>query len=293
MPASASRYSLPCCPRASAAAVRERDRQPAVGVHQVRHGALRAKAERKTRRWNAGSRVCTIIGNGVTGMGQACAAIGEFDVVIIGAGTAGCLLANRLSRGSAVPRRCCSRPAATTTTCGSASRSATSTASAIRAPTGALSPSPKRAERPVDPLSARQGAGRLLAINGMIYMRGQRAATMTAGATATAMAPIQAGAGMTCCLTSCGTRISTPAPTPCTAPAASGGSRSRACGGTILDAFRAAAAEQGIPAATTTSTAADNFGCGYFDVNQRRGVRWNTAKAFLRPVQASAEPDGV
>jgi choline dehydrogenase len=27
----------------------------------------------------------------------------------------------------------------------------------------------------------------------------------------------------------------------------------------------------------------DNEGCGYFQVNQKRGVRWTTAKAFLRP----------
>ncbi|HEX7155904.1 MAG TPA: GMC oxidoreductase, partial [Burkholderiaceae bacterium] len=28
-----------------------------------------------------------------------------------------------------------------------------------------------------------------------------------------------------------------------------------------------------------------NLGCGYFEVNQRRGVRWNAAQAFLRPVR--------
>ena len=27
----------------------------------------------------------------------------------------------------------------------------------------------------------------------------------------------------------------------------------------------------------------DNVGSGYFEVNQRGGVRWNTSKAFLRP----------
>jgi choline dehydrogenase len=27
----------------------------------------------------------------------------------------------------------------------------------------------------------------------------------------------------------------------------------------------------------------DNAGCGYFEVNQKRGIRWNTAKAFLKP----------
>ncbi len=55
----------------------------------------------------------------------------------------------------------------------------------------------------------------------------------------------------------------------------------------ILDAFRAAAAETGIPL-TDDFNRGDNEGCGYFQVNQRRGVRWNTSKAFLRPVQGRA-----
>ncbi|KQW86106.1 choline dehydrogenase [Devosia sp. Root413D1] len=51
----------------------------------------------------------------------------------------------------------------------------------------------------------------------------------------------------------------------------------------ILDAFQAAAEELGIPRVTDFN-AGDNFGSGYFEVNQRAGVRWNTSKAFLRPV---------
>jgi choline dehydrogenase len=50
----------------------------------------------------------------------------------------------------------------------------------------------------------------------------------------------------------------------------------------ILDAFRAAAAETGIPN-TDDFNRGNNEGCGYFQVNQKRGVRWNTSKAFLRP----------
>ncbi len=50
----------------------------------------------------------------------------------------------------------------------------------------------------------------------------------------------------------------------------------------ILDAFREAAAQAGIPPTDDFNTG-DNFGCGYFEVNQKRGVRWNAAKAFLRP----------
>jgi choline dehydrogenase-like flavoprotein len=51
----------------------------------------------------------------------------------------------------------------------------------------------------------------------------------------------------------------------------------------ILDAFAAAMREAGIPATDDCNTG-DNEGVGYFEVNQRRGVRWNTSKAFLRPV---------
>jgi len=53
----------------------------------------------------------------------------------------------------------------------------------------------------------------------------------------------------------------------------------------LLDAFRDAAAQAGIPA-TDDFNRGDNFGCGYFEVNQRRGVRWNASKAFLHPVAA-------
>jgi choline dehydrogenase len=51
----------------------------------------------------------------------------------------------------------------------------------------------------------------------------------------------------------------------------------------ILDAFQAAAEELGIPRVGDFNTG-DNFGSGYFEVNQKAGVRWNTSKAFLRPV---------
>jgi choline dehydrogenase len=52
----------------------------------------------------------------------------------------------------------------------------------------------------------------------------------------------------------------------------------------ILDAFRDAAAQVGIPK-TDDFNRGNNEGCGYFQVNQKRGVRWNTSKAFLRPAQ--------
>ncbi len=51
----------------------------------------------------------------------------------------------------------------------------------------------------------------------------------------------------------------------------------------ILDAFREAASQRGI-APVADFNGGDNSGCAYFEVNQKRGVRWNTAKAFLKPV---------
>ncbi len=51
----------------------------------------------------------------------------------------------------------------------------------------------------------------------------------------------------------------------------------------VLDAFARAAEQAGIPA-TEDFNAGSNEGVGYFEVNQRRGLRWNTAKAFLRPL---------
>ena len=50
----------------------------------------------------------------------------------------------------------------------------------------------------------------------------------------------------------------------------------------VLDAFAQAAVQAGIPA-TDDFNRGSNEGVGYFEVNQRSGWRWNTAKAFLRP----------
>jgi len=50
----------------------------------------------------------------------------------------------------------------------------------------------------------------------------------------------------------------------------------------VLDAFAQAAVQAGIPA-TDDFNCGNNEGVGYFEVNQKAGWRWNTAKAFLRP----------
>ena len=50
----------------------------------------------------------------------------------------------------------------------------------------------------------------------------------------------------------------------------------------IIDAWRAAAAECGIPSVKVFNNG-DNFGCAYFQMNQKRGRRWSATNAFLRP----------
>jgi choline dehydrogenase len=50
----------------------------------------------------------------------------------------------------------------------------------------------------------------------------------------------------------------------------------------VLDAFSQAAVQAGIPASTDFNRG-NNEGVGYFEVNQKSGWRWNTVKAFLNP----------
>jgi choline dehydrogenase-like flavoprotein len=50
----------------------------------------------------------------------------------------------------------------------------------------------------------------------------------------------------------------------------------------VLDLFKDAAAEMGIPD-TPDFNRGDNEGMSYFKVNQRKGVRWSAATAFLKP----------
>ena len=52
----------------------------------------------------------------------------------------------------------------------------------------------------------------------------------------------------------------------------------------VLEAFARAATEAGVPATDDFNTG-DNHGVGFFEVNQKAGWRWNASKAFLRPVR--------
>jgi choline dehydrogenase len=55
----------------------------------------------------------------------------------------------------------------------------------------------------------------------------------------------------------------------------------------ILQAFQEAAAEFGYEP-TTDFNSGTNEGSGFFEVNQKNGVRWNATKAFLRPAMKRA-----
>jgi choline dehydrogenase len=60
----------------------------------------------------------------------------------------------------------------------------------------------------------------------------------------------------------------------------------------ILDRFAEAAEQSGIPRSADFNTG-DNIGSGKFEVTQRRGVRWNAVKAFLRPARKRSNLDIV
>jgi choline dehydrogenase len=209
--------------------------------------------------------------------------LGEFDVIIVGAGTAGCLLANRLS---ADPN------------CRVALLEAGGNDDYlwIRVPVGYLycignprtdwcyetEPEPGLNGRAI-----RYPRGRVLggcsSINGMIYMRGQRedydgwrngdGYGANPGWSWDEVLPYfkrhEDYYGGTDAFHGSGNEWRVEKPRVQWA---------------ILDAFRQAAAEQGIPPSDDFNRG-DNHGCGYFDVNQRRGVRWNAAQAFLRPAR--------
>ncbi len=203
----------------------------------------------------------------------------EFDYVVVGAGSAGCLLANRLS---ANPNN-----RVLLLEAGGADNWHW-----IHIPVGYLYciGNPRtdwcyrtQAEPGLNGRDLGYPRGRVLggcsSINGMIYMRGQRgdydswAAAGNPGWSWDEVLPLFKGME----------------------DHHAGASAHHGAGGEwrverarlsweILDAFRDAAAQEGIQPVQDFNKG-DNEGSDYFEVNQRSGWRWNTSKAFLRPIK--------
>ncbi len=203
---------------------------------------------------------------------------GEFDYVIVGAGTAGCVLADRLSEDPEVSVLLLEA-------------GGKDDYHWIHIPVGYLYciGNPRTdwlyktdAQAGLNGRALSYPRGRVLggssSINGMIYMRGQRedydewaATTGDAAWSWDAVLPVFRRSE----------------------DFHGGASEWHGAGGEwrvekqrlrwkILESFSEAAQQTGIPA-TDDFNRGDNSGVGYFDVNQKRGVRWNASKAFLRP----------
>jgi choline dehydrogenase len=205
--------------------------------------------------------------------------LGEFDYVVVGAGTAGCALANRLSADG--------RARVLLLEAGGSDRYVW-----IHIPVGYLytqnnprtdwcfrtEPEPGLGGRALN-YPRGKVLGGCSAINGMIYMRGQAAdydhwrQLGNAGWSWEDVLPYFL-------------RSEDHFEGPSEFHGAGGEWRveRQRLSWELLDAWREAAAECGIPKTDDFNTG-DNEGCGYFQVNQRRGVRWTTAKAFLRPAR--------
>ncbi len=203
---------------------------------------------------------------------------GEFDYVIVGAGTAGCVLANRLSEDPDVSVLLLEA-------------GGKDDYHWIHIPVGYLYciGNPRtdwlyktQPEAALNGRALSYPRGRVLggssSINGMIYMRGQRedydgwaSLTGDAGWAWDSVLPVFRRSE----------------------DHHGGASEMHGAGGMwrvekqrlrweILEAFSQAAQQNGVPA-TDDFNRGDNTGVGYFEVNQKRGVRWNASKAFLRP----------
>lgn len=204
----------------------------------------------------------------------------EVDFLVLGAGTAGCLLANRLSAARASE--------VLLVEAGGADRSPW-----VHIPVGYLKSigHPQldwgyftEAEPGLHGRRLRYPRGKVLggcsSINGMIYMRGQ-AQDYAAWALATGSADWDWPAVLPDFLAHEDHHDARPAH-------AQGGEwrvERQRLRWPLLETFIAAAEQAGIPRSADFN-GGDNEGVGYFEVNQRSGRRWNAAQAFLHPARS-------
>ncbi len=216
-----------------------------------------------------------------------------FDYIIVGAGTAGCLLANRLSADPS--KRVLLLEAG-----------GKDDYHWIHIPVGYLYciGNPRtdwlyqtEAEAGLNGRSLRYPRGKVLggssSINGMIYMRGQSrdydgwaAATADASWSWDASLPYFKKHENHWRLDVVKDKVAAAVPNAFKAAHGHGGEwrvERQRLRWDVLDAFAQAATQAGIPA-TDDFNQGTNEGVGYFEVNQKAGLRWNTAKAFLRPI---------
>ena len=203
---------------------------------------------------------------------------GEFDYIMVGAGSAGCVLANRLSAD----------PSKRVLLLEAGGRDNWIW---FHIPVGYLFAigNPRadwllktEAEPGLNGRSLNYPRGKVIggssAINGMIYMLGQadrlrpmapaRPARLVVGRRAADLPQA---------------RRPFPRRRAATPPAANGASNSRASPGKSSTPFATAANQYGIPTVNDFNTG-DNEGICYFHVNQKRGRRWSAARGFLKPV---------